>query len=493
MSAQRSTTVVVLGLLGVVMGAVGLLTFGTVVGGGAVALVAVVAVVGWCLERRRALKEMLRFAPAPVGKLGARRLGVDATAKSILSKTTAHDGPQLLRFVPRAVASTVDRSLVAAVTADRSVLVALVGESKAGKTRCMFEMLRARAPDAQVFAPRPTPQALRAAMRQRAFRSRRHWSVLWLDDVAHFIDPTGGGGGLDGDLLGELLALPRVVIAITAQHDEGLELLNDAPVLTRLTARDPRDGKRLLSVLGQRLAEAVGPEGLGAACVAGPELLSIHRSGEHPHVADGAPVWEGPAVVECLIAAHELGLGSLSRSQLRDVYRQSGTRHAADEGFQRGLAWALTPLFDQIALAVGDDDALRPYDYIAQNAAPIGETRAKAEQALAGTLPVDDLLAIAKHAHQTYALTRALRVYTLALTIIEEVYGPDHPEVASTLGNLGIVQRQLGEFEAARATQTRALTIEEAVYGPDHPEVASTRYTQMLWMGLRAKAAYLPG
>jgi len=110
MSAQRSTTVVVLGLLGVVMGAVGLLTFGTVVGGGAVALVAVVAVVGWWLERRRALREILRFAPAPVGKLGARRLGVDATAKSILSKTTAHDGPRLLRFVPRAVANTVDRS-----------------------------------------------------------------------------------------------------------------------------------------------------------------------------------------------------------------------------------------------------------------------------------------------------------------------------------------------------------------------------------------------
>jgi Tfp pilus assembly protein PilF len=61
-----------------------------------------------------------------------------------------------------------------------------------------------------------------------------------------------------------------------------------------------------------------------------------------------------------------------------------------------------------------------------------------------------------------------------ALAINEAVYGPEHPDVAITLGNLGSVQRQLGEFEAARASQQRALAIKEAVYGPEHPEVAST-------------------
>ncbi len=54
------------------------------------------------------------------------------------------------------------------------------------------------------------------------------------------------------------------------------------------------------------------------------------------------------------------------------------------------------------------------------------------------------------------------------------MYGPEHPEVAITLGNLGNVQQQLGELEAARATQQRALTINEAVYGPEHPEIAGT-------------------
>jgi tetratricopeptide (TPR) repeat protein len=61
-----------------------------------------------------------------------------------------------------------------------------------------------------------------------------------------------------------------------------------------------------------------------------------------------------------------------------------------------------------------------------------------------------------------------------ALAILEAAWGPDHPEVARTLTNLGIVLGQLGELGAARAAQERALAIEEAAYGPDHPEVALT-------------------
>ena len=44
--------------------------------------------------------------------------------------------------------------------------------------------------------------------------------------------------------------------------------------------------------------------------------------------------------------------------------------------------------------------------------------------------------------------------------------------VARTLGNLGIVHRQVGELVEARRVLERALAIEEQVYGPDHPEVA---------------------
>ena len=60
-----------------------------------------------------------------------------------------------------------------------------------------------------------------------------------------------------------------------------------------------------------------------------------------------------------------------------------------------------------------------------------------------------------------------------ALTIKEAVYGPDHPDVARSLTNLGMVLRELGDLAGARAAQERALAIAEAAYGPDHPHVAS--------------------
>ena len=63
-----------------------------------------------------------------------------------------------------------------------------------------------------------------------------------------------------------------------------------------------------------------------------------------------------------------------------------------------------------------------------------------------------------------------------ALTKFESVYGPEHPEVARTLGNLGIVEQHLGELETARATQLRALMMKEAFYGAEHPQVAATLY-----------------
>jgi tetratricopeptide (TPR) repeat protein len=54
-----------------------------------------------------------------------------------------------------------------------------------------------------------------------------------------------------------------------------------------------------------------------------------------------------------------------------------------------------------------------------------------------------------------------------ALTIFEAAYGPDHPEVARTLGSLGNVLEALGELAAARAAQERALSIAEAASPAD--------------------------
>ena len=61
---------------------------------------------------------------------------------------------------------------------------------------------------------------------------------------------------------------------------------------------------------------------------------------------------------------------------------------------------------------------------------------------------------------------------TRALSIDEKVFGPDHPNVAIDVNNLGGVLQALGELQEARKCFERALKIDEKVYGPDHPKVA---------------------
>jgi tetratricopeptide (TPR) repeat protein len=55
-----------------------------------------------------------------------------------------------------------------------------------------------------------------------------------------------------------------------------------------------------------------------------------------------------------------------------------------------------------------------------------------------------------------------------ALTIDERHYGPDHPEVAPTLTNLGSAYGSLGDAQKSRELLERALTIKERHYGLYH-------------------------
>jgi tetratricopeptide (TPR) repeat protein len=69
-------------------------------------------------------------------------------------------------------------------------------------------------------------------------------------------------------------------------------------------------------------------------------------------------------------------------------------------------------------------------------------------------------------------LTEAGRTLKRALAIDEKVYGPDHPEVAADVGNIGSILSDQGDLAGALEYARRALAIDERVYGPDHPTVA---------------------
>jgi len=83
-------------------------------------------------------------------------------------------------------------------------------------------------------------------------------------------------------------------------------------------------------------------------------------------------------------------------------------------------------------------------------------------------------------------LSEALECYVRALGIRENELGKDHPEVAVTLHNLGVVFEKLSEHNEALDSLHRALLIRERRLGPLHPQTARTLhsigivYSQML-------------
>ncbi len=62
-----------------------------------------------------------------------------------------------------------------------------------------------------------------------------------------------------------------------------------------------------------------------------------------------------------------------------------------------------------------------------------------------------------------------------ALALQERELGPTHPDVASTLNNLGVVSERIGDFAEAERCYRRAYEIVTAAFPADHPFVETSR------------------
>lgn len=69
----------------------------------------------------------------------------------------------------------------------------------------------------------------------------------------------------------------------------------------------------------------------------------------------------------------------------------------------------------------------------------------------------------------------AKAAYERALKIDEATYGPDHPDVAIDVNNLGGVLKALGDHAGAKAAYERALKIFEKFLPPNHPNIRIVR------------------
>jgi len=82
------------------------------------------------------------------------------------------------------------------------------------------------------------------------------------------------------------------------------------------------------------------------------------------------------------------------------------------------------------------------------------------------------LLCLGNYLRMIVDLDGTLAAYERALAIGEATYGPDHPNIATAVNNLGIALHDKGDFDGAQAAYQRALAIDEAAYGPYHPTIA---------------------
>ncbi|MGY2087938.1 tetratricopeptide repeat protein [Nocardia gipuzkoensis] len=182
------------------------------------------------------------------------------------------------RYVPR-IHNDVDARLGDALATDR--LVVVVGPSKAGKTRSLFEAVHTHLPHARVVVPAQGRLADIAACPE--FVDLEEPAVVWLENLDRFLT---GSGALDPALLTKLTArAARTVVVATLRSEararlrtEGGELTHDTRVLLQ-EATEIRLAPTSNSPEEQaRAAEAypgleLGDYGLAEVLAGAPELL----------------------------------------------------------------------------------------------------------------------------------------------------------------------------------------------------------------------------
>jgi tetratricopeptide (TPR) repeat protein len=76
--------------------------------------------------------------------------------------------------------------------------------------------------------------------------------------------------------------------------------------------------------------------------------------------------------------------------------------------------------------------------------------------------------------YQAGRYQEALPLQQRALELNEQVLGPEHPGIATSLNNLAGLYQAMGAFDQALPLYQRTLKIREQALGPEHPDTAAS-------------------
>jgi tetratricopeptide (TPR) repeat protein len=449
------------------------------------------------LESRRERLEsarQLRVPVAPITEVDPTLIGVDLAAQTVLP------GGELPDYIGREVDAALRDAVAAALDGRGRWLVVVVGGTKVGKSRTLFEALGrcSRARELELVTP-VNGDALRSLLIPGlSVRARAAHAVLWLDDLEPFLNQ-----GVTLQTLREWQAGGQGRIVAATYGGRGSELIAGSSTGGLATiAADVLQHAREISLrpttageldpLRARLSdaefEAVQRHGLAAYLVAGPALerkliTSRHAPGENP-----CP--EGVAVVYTAIDWARCGR---TDPISHEILRQLWPTHLAagspdtDDGFATGVAWALRPVAATIAL-LQRTGSYQAYDYVIRlvrdkpGAEPPRDPAWVAAIETATTATEAFAVGVAAYRHSR--LKDAATAFTCARE--SSVDG-----VAAIAGyNLGVVLGELGPSAEAVAAYDEMVTR----YG-DHPtpalreQVATALYNKGIRLGALGRSA----
>jgi len=224
-------------------------------------------------------------------------------------------------------------------------------------------------------------------------------------------------------------------------------LLAPEPIPLFLFAEAPEE-------FGESLASALASDGLDEAVAALRAFALVER--------ETIPDERDPTITTETIRLHRLVrqvAAARRNAEAREEMRRALVRAVAvafpQYVYDDPNTWPRARRLDALALGLVAGDASPPTGTELQAAALMGYLESYRDGALGN-----------------YAQAQPLA--ERALAIREKVLGPEHPETATSLNNLGILLKKQGDLAGARSLYERALAATEKALGPDHPDTANS-------------------